>query len=302
MAAQQMGDFMTASTAMIARSGDIALAGPLGSLDAYLDRVGRIPVLTREEERELAEDYRHQGNLEDARELVLSHLRFVVHIARGYRGYGLPFGDLIQEGNVGLMKAVKRFDPSQNVRLVSFAVHWIRAEIHEYVLRNWRLVKIATTKAQRKLFFNLRRMKKNLTWLSAEETAAVARDLGVTPSEVTEMEKRLAARDMSFDPTPESAEEEVYSPAAFLSAPDADPAEQVAAAEWESDSSDRLQGAMARLDERSRDILQRRWMTDDKATLHDLADKYGVSAERIRQIESNALGKLRGMMGSEAAA
>src|SRR6201992_955395 len=198
MAAQKIGEFMTASTALIARNGDFALAGPLGSLDAYLDRVGRIPVLTREEERKLAEDYRFQGNLESARKLVLSHLRFVVHIARGYSGYGLPVGDLIQEGNVGLMKAVKRFDPDVNVRLVSFAVHWIRAEIHEYVLRNWRLVKIATTKAQRKLFFNLRRLKKNLTWLSAEETAAVARDLGVSPGEVTEMEKRLAARDMSL--------------------------------------------------------------------------------------------------------
>jgi RNA polymerase sigma-32 factor len=293
---------MTASTALIARAGDFALAGPLGSLDAYLDRVGRIPVLSREEERDLADRFRFQGDLESARQLVLSHLRFVVHIARGYSGYGLPVGDLIQEGNVGLMKAVKRFDPKQNVRLVSFAVHWIRAEIHEYVLRNWRLVKIATTKAQRKLFFNLRRMKKNLTWLSAEETAAVARDLGVSPSEVTEMEKRLAARDMSFDPTPESDDEEVYSPAAYLPATDADPAERVENAEWEDDSSDRLHGALERLDDRSRDILQRRWMTDDKATLHELADKYGVSAERIRQIESNALGKLRGMMATEAAA
>ena len=289
-------------TALVARYGDPALAGPLGSLDAYLERVSRIAVLDRDEERALAERFRSQADLEAARQLVLSHLRFVVHITRGYSGYGLPVGDLIQEGNVGLMKAVKRFDPSLNVRLVSFAVHWIRAEIHEYVLRNWRLVKIATTKAQRKLFFNLRRMKKNLTWLSAEETAAVARDLGVSPSEVTEMEKRLAARDMSFDPTPESDDEEVYSPAAYLPAADADPAEKVEAAEWEDDSSDRLRGAMARLDDRSRDILQRRWMTDDKATLHDLADKYGVSAERIRQIESNALGKLRGMMGSEAAA
>jgi len=288
---------MTASTALIAHGGDFALAGPLGSLDAYLDRVGRIPVLSREEERELAERFRFQSDLDAARHLVLSHLRFVVRIARGYSGYGLPVGDLIQEGNVGLMKAVKRFDPRQNVRLVSFAVHWIRAEIHEYVLRNWRLVKIATTKAQRKLFFNLRRMKKNLTWLSAEETAAVAKDLGVSPSEVTEMEKRLAARDMSFDPTPESDDEEVYSPAAYLPASDADPAEKVENAEWEDDSSDRLRGALDRLDDRSRDILQRRWMTDDKATLHELADKYGVSAERIRQIESNALGKLRGMMG-----
>jgi RNA polymerase sigma-32 factor len=200
------------------------------------------------------------------------------------------------------MKAVKRFDPSVNVRLVSFAVHWIRAEIHEYVLRNWRLVKIATTKAQRKLFFNLRRLKKNLTWLTAEETAAVARDLGVSPGEVSEMEKRLAARDMSFDPTPESDDDEVYSPASYLPAADSDPAESVENAEWESDSSDRLQTALGRLDDRSRDILQKRWMADDKATLHELADKYGVSAERIRQIEANALGKLRGYMGDAAAA
>ncbi len=289
---------MTAGTAMVARMGDHALAGPLGSLDAYLERVSRIPVLTREEERELADRFHGEHDLEAARKLVLAHLRFVVHIARGYSGYGLPVGDLVQEGNVGLMKAVKRFDPTLNVRLVSFAVHWIRAEIHEYVLRNWRLVKIATTKAQRKLFFNLRRMKKNLTWLSAEETAQVARDLGVTPSEVTEMEKRLSARDMSFDPTPESDDEEVYSPAAYLPAPDADPAEQVEEAESHEDESDRLRGALDRLDERSREIVKRRWMAEDKATLHELAEKYGVSAERIRQIESSALGKLRGLMAA----
>ncbi len=288
---------MTAG-ALVARPGDLALAGPLGSLDAYLERVGRIPVLTREDERALAERFRSEGDLQAARELVLSHLRFVVHIARGYSGYGLPMGDLIQEGNVGLMKAVKRFDPGLNVRLVSFAVHWIRAEIHEYVLRNWRLVKIATTKAQRKLFFNLRRLKKNLSWLSAEETLAVARDLGVSPGEVTEMEKRLAARDLSFDPAPEADEEELYSPAAYLPAPDADPAEQVEDAESADDSSERLRGALSRLDARSRDIVQRRWMAEDKATLHELADKYGVSAERIRQIESSALGKLRGMMAA----
>jgi RNA polymerase sigma-32 factor len=286
---------MTAG-ALVARTGDLALAGPLGSLDAYLERVSRIPVLSREDERALAERFRSEGDLEAARELVLSHLRFVVHIARGYSGYGLPIGDLIQEGNVGLMKAVKRFDPSMNVRLVSFGVHWIRAEIHEYVLRNWRLVKIATTKAQRKLFFNLRRLKKNLSWLSAEETAAVARDLGVSPGEVTEMEKRLAARDLSFDPAPEADDEELYSPAAYLPAPDADPAEQVEDAESADDSSERLRGALGRLDTRSRDIVQRRWMSEDKATLHELAGKYGVSAERIRQIESSALGKLRGMM------
>jgi len=288
---------MTAG-ALVARPGDLALAGPLGSLDAYLERVSRIPVLSREDERELAERFRGQGDLQAARELVLSHLRFVVHIARGYSGYGLPMGDLIQEGNVGLMKAVKRFNPGLNVRLVSFAVHWIRAEIHEYVLRNWRLVKIATTKAQRKLFFNLRRLKKNLSWLSAEETLAVAHDLGVSPGEVTEMEKRLAARDLSFDPAPEADDEELYSPAAYLPAPDADPAEQVEDAESADDSSERLRGALGRLDSRSRDIVQRRWMSETKATLHELADKYGVSAERIRQIESSALGKLRGMMAA----
>ncbi|MGH8287110.1 MAG: RNA polymerase sigma factor RpoH [Steroidobacteraceae bacterium] len=287
---------MSTSTALVARPSDLALAGPLGSLDAYLDRVSRIPVLTREEEQALALRFRDQDDLGAARQLVLAHLRFVVHIARGYAGYGLPLGDLIQEGNVGLMKAVKRFEPSLNVRLVSFAVHWIRAEIHEYVLRNWRLVKVATTKAQRKLFFNLRRLKKNLSWLTNDETHAVARELGVSPAEVTEMEKRLAARDLSFDPTPESDEDDSYGPSAYLPAPDADPAAQVENAEWETDSSARLSDALGRLDARSRDIVQRRWMTDDKATLHDLAGKYGVSAERIRQIEANALVKLKGLM------
>jgi len=289
---------MTAGTALVARPGDLALAGPLGSLDAYLDRVSRIPVLTRDEERALAVRFREHSDLDAARQLVLSHLRFVVHIARGYSGYGLPVGDLIQEGNVGLMKAVKRFDPSLNVRLVSFAVHWIRAEIHEYVLRNWRLVKIATTKAQRKLFFNLRRLKKNLTWLSAEETAAVARDLGVTVSEVTEMEKRLAARDLSFDPAPVADDEETFSPAAYLPAPGSDPAESVEDAESADDTGARLKGALGRLDARSRDIVEQRWMSEGKATLHELAGKYGVSAERIRQIESSALGKLRGLMAA----
>jgi len=282
------------TAAVVARSPDLAVAGPIGNLDAYLDRVSRIPVLTREEEHELAVRFRDENDLESARKLVLSHLRFVVHIARGYAGYGLPVGDLVQEGNVGLMKAVKRFDPSLNVRLVSFAVHWIRAEIHEYVLRNWRLVKIATTKAQRKLFFNLRRLKKNLAWLTSEETHAVARELGVTPREVTEMEQRLAAHDLAFDPLPDADEEEpAYSPAAFLSAPAADPAESVEAEEWERDSADRLHHALGRLDVRSRDILEQRWIGEEKATLHELADKYGVSAERIRQIESNALVKLR---------
>jgi RNA polymerase sigma-32 factor len=287
-------------TSLVVARNELALPGPLGSLDAYLERVSHIPVLTREQERALAERFLNENDLGAARELVLAHLRFVVHIARGYGGYGLPMGDLIQEGNIGLMKAVKRFNPTLNVRLVSFAVHWIRAEIHEYVLRNWRLVKVATTKAQRKLFFNLRRMKKNLAWLSAEETAAVARDLGVTTAEVTEMEQRLTARDMSFDPTPDSEEDEIFSPSAFLTSPNANPAETIEAEEWDTDSSDRLQSALGRLDDRSRKILQRRFLTDDKATLHELADEYRVSAERIRQIEANALTKLRGMMAVAA--
>jgi RNA polymerase sigma-32 factor len=287
------------ANALVARQNDFVLAGPVGSFDAYMDKVSRIPVLSREDEVQLAKRFRNEGDLDAARQLVLSHLRFVVHIARGYSGYGLPLGDVVQEGNVGLMKAVKRFDPEVGVRLVSFAVHWIRAEIHEYVLRNWRLVKVATTKAQRKLFFNLRKMKKNLAWLSAEETAAVARDLKVSPEQVTEMEKRLAARDLSFDPVPDTGSEdgdETYSPAAYLRAPDADPALQVENAEWEDTTGDRLASAMKTLDPRSRDILVSRWTGDAKATLHDLADKYGVSAERVRQIEANAIKKLRGLM------
>jgi RNA polymerase sigma-32 factor len=292
-----------ANGALVALPTDLALAGPLGSIDAYLERVAHIPVLSREQEQELATRLYRDGDLDAARTLVLSHLRFVVHVARGYTGYGLPLGDLIQEGNIGLMKAVKRFDPSIGVRLVSFAIHWIRAEIHEYVLRNWRLVKIATTKAQRKLFFNLRRAKKNLAWLSSDETRAVARDLNVTTDEVTEMEQRLAARDLSFDPAPEAGEdEEAYSPAAYLPAPDADPAAQVERDEWESTTQDRLHTALSTLDERSRDILLSRWSGEpgEKSTLHDLAEKYGVSAERIRQLEANAIKKLRVQMVTPA--
>ena len=287
------------SQVLALRSAEFALTGPLGSLDAYLDRVSRVPMLSREDEQALAQRFRADGDVEAARALVLSHLRFVVHIARGYSGYGLPVGDLVQEGNVGLMKAVKRFDPAVGVRLVSFAVHWIRAEIHEYVLRNWRLVKVATTKAQRKLFFNLRRMKKNLSWLSADETAAVARELGVSPAEVTEMERRLSAREIAFDPTPlESDEDEAHSPVAYLPAPDADPAEQVESAEWDEQTHARLTTALQSLDARSRDILASRWMSSDteKPTLHDLAGKYSVSAERIRQLEANAIKKLRAVM------
>jgi RNA polymerase sigma-32 factor len=284
------------TAALLPKPNGLILSGPVGSLDSYIDRVSQIPVLSKDEETALAVRYRSEGDLDAARQLVLSHLRFVVHIARGYLGYGLPMGDLVQEGNVGLMKAVKRYDPAVGVRLVSFAVHWIRAEIHEYVLRNWRLVKVATTKSQRKLFFNLRRMKKNLTWLTEAETNAVARDLGVEPSDVREMEQRLSARDMSFDPTPESDEDEAYSPAMYLPASNADPAIEVEREEWEEDSSDRLGAALQRLDARSRDILQRRWMTDDKATLHELADEYGISAERVRQVEANAIVKLKGLM------
>jgi RNA polymerase sigma-32 factor len=292
---------MTAANALVLRTpSELALAGPIGSFDAYVDTVSRIPVLSREDELELATRFHRDGELDAARKLVLSHLRFVLHIARGYAGYGLPLGDLVQEGNVGLMKAVKRFDPTVGVRLVSFAVHWIRAEIHEYVLRNWRLVKVATTKAQRKLFFNLRKYKRNLGWLSAEETAAVARDLGVSEHEVTEMERRLSARDVSYDPLPDAEDEEAanYSPAAYLPAPDADPAVAVERAEWDDDVSDRVAFAMTQLDERSRAILKARWMDEPKATLHDLADQYGVSAERIRQVEANAIRKLKKLVAA----
>jgi RNA polymerase sigma-32 factor len=281
---------------------DIVLAGPLGSFDAYVEAVSRIPVLSREDEQTLARRLRDEDDLDAARQLVLSHLRFVVHIARGYGGYGLPMGDLVQEGNVGLMKAVKRFDPDIGVRLVSFAVHWIRAEIHEYVLRNWRLVKIATTKAQRKLFFNLRKYKRNLGWLSREETRNVARDLGVSEREVTEMERRLSSRDLSYDPAPDHYDEEdSYSPSAYLPAPDADPAVAVERDEWDEDTSERVAEAMQQLDPRSQAILKARWMSESKATLHELAAEYGVSAERIRQIEANAIGKLRKLAAPAAA-
>jgi RNA polymerase sigma-32 factor len=292
---------MSAQTALMTQPTDFGLAGPLGSFDAYVDRVSRVPVLSREEEQQLARRFREEDDLDAARQLVLSHLRFVVHIARGYGGYGLPLSDLVQEGNVGLMKAVKRFDPAVGVRLVSFAVHWIRAEIHEYVLRNWRLVRIATTKAQRKLFFNLRRLKTNLSWLSAEETRAVAADLGVPAAEVAEMEQRLSAHDMSFDPLPVGGEEEdSYGPAAYLAAPEADPAHQVENADWDQDSSAQLAAGLKSLDARSRAIVQRRWLATPKATLHELAAEFGVSAERIRQIEATAFARLRGLLPAPA--
>ena len=273
---------------------DLILAGPTGSLDSYLQAVNAVPVLSKEEEQELARRLVDHGDLDAARALVVSQLRFVVHIARGYAGYGLPLGDLIQEGNVGLMKAVKRFDPDVGVRLVSFAVHWIRAEIHEFVIRNWKLVKVATTKAQRKLFFNLRKAKKHLGWLSDAETKAVAKDLGVSEREVTEMEQRLYSSDVTFDPAPGDDEEKPYAPAMYLPHPDSDPAAELEADDWESQATERMLQSLEALDERSRDIVESRWLTENKATLHELADKYGVSAERIRQIENNAIKKLRG--------
>jgi RNA polymerase sigma-32 factor len=272
---------------------DIDLASPTGSLGAYIQAVGGIAVLSKEDEQALARRFREHDDLEAARELVMAHLRFVVHIAKGYTGYGLPIGDLIQEGNVGLMKAVKRFDPDFDVRLVSFAVHWIRAEIHEFVLRNWRIVKVATTKAQRKLFFNLRKSKKSLSWLSHAETQAVAKDLGVKPGEVTEMERRLSARDPGFDPLPDVHDDDwAFSPAAYLRSPDADPAVLVEKTDWNDDATSRMREALTTLDDRSRHILESRWLTEDKQTLHQLADYFGVSAERIRQIESSAIKKL----------
>jgi len=284
------------TTAVATPNHDLILAGPVGSLSAYIQAVGSVEVLSKEDEQALAHRLRDDEDLEAARELVMAHLRFVVHIAKGYTGYGLPLNDLIQEGNVGLMKAVKRFDPEYDVRLVSFAVHWIRAEIHEFVLRNWRIVKVATTKAQRKLFFNLRKNKKSLAWLSHAETLAVAEDLGVSPKEVTEMEKRLSARDALFDPAPAADDERGFSPAAYLPAPNSDPATIVEKADWKDVATDRMTAAIATLDDRSRDIVQSRWLTDNKKTLHILADEYGVSAERIRQIEVNAIKKLRNAM------
>ena len=276
---------------------------PGNDLGGYIQAVNGIAVLSVEEERELAFRLYDEGDLEAARRLVLSHLRFVVHIARSSSGYGLPQADLIQEGNVGLMKAVKRFDPNQGVRLVSFAVHWIKAEIHEFVLRNWRIVKIATTKAQRKLFFNLRSAKKRLAWLNNDEVDAIAKDLDVKPEVVRDMEGRLSAFDAGYDASPSDDEESAYqAPAYFLDDASADPAAQLEDSDFEEDSTRRLQLALKELDERSRDILQRRWLTDDKATLHDLADVYGVSAERIRQLEKNAMKKLRQKMGDAAIA
>lgn len=277
----------------------LSLSAPGVNLGAYISTVNQIPILTAEQEKELAERYYYDQDLDAAKMLVMSHLRFVVHIARSYAGYGLPQGDLIQEGNLGLMKAVKRFDPNMGVRLVSFAVHWIKAEIHEYVIRNWRIVKIATTKAQRKLFFNLRSLKKSSKKLTLEEAQSIANDLNVTPEQVLELEGRLTAYDAAFeaqgdddDDTPHTA------PALYLEDNRYDPARLVENEDWEEQSTSALHDAMDQLDDRSRNILQRRWLDDDKSTLHELAAEYNVSAERIRQLEKNAMEKIKTAMSA----
>ena len=270
---------------------------PGANLNAYIQGTATVPILSLDEEKSLGEALYYEDDLDAARKLVMSHLRFVVHIARSYNGYGLPLGDLIQEGNVGLMKAVRRFNPEKGVRVVSFAVHWIKAEIHEFILRNWRIVKIATTKSQRKLFFNLRSAKKELQWLSADEAKAVAEDLGVEVKDVMEMEMRLTSRDATFDAPADDDEDSVaYSPSLYLESKGADPAELIENNDFEDDNNSRLAEAVNSLDDRSQSILQRRWLDDKKATLHQLADEYGVSAERIRQLEKNAMKKVRLLM------
>ncbi|GLR07732.1 RNA polymerase sigma factor RpoH [Mixta theicola] len=269
---------------------------PLGNLESYIRAANTWPMLTAEEEKALAERLHYQGDLDAAKTLILSHLRFVVHIARNYAGYGLPQADLIQEGNIGLMKAVRRFNPEVGVRLVSFAVHWIKAEIHEYVLRNWRIVKVATTKAQRKLFFNLRKTKQRLGWFNQDEVEMVARELGVSSKDVREMESRMAAQDMTFDLTSEdeSGEGKSMAPVLYLQDKTSDFADGIEEDNWENHAADKLSDALQGLDERSQHIIRARWLDDDnKTTLQELADKYGVSAERVRQLEKNAMKKLR---------
>ena len=269
---------------------------PGSNLNAYMQTVSNFSILTADNEHELAEDLYYRENLDAARQLVMAHLRFVVHIAKSYQGYGLPLADLIQEGNVGLMKAVKRFNPEKGVRLVSFAVHWIKAEMHEYILRNWRIVKIATTKSQRKLFFNLRSAKKRLAWFSNDEAHAVAADLGVDVSEVRRMEGRLTSTDLGFDAGADDEEDGFVAPAHYLEDNSLNPATMTEDSDWEQSSNQHLHLALEGLDERSRDILQARWLTDNKATLHELAGKYGVSAERVRQLEKNAMKKISATM------
>ena len=289
---------ISAATALVPNN--LPIPSAIGSLDAYIGAVHQIPVLTVDEEQRLARRYRDNEDLDAARELVHSHLRFVVHVARGYNGYGLQLGDLIQEGNIGLMKAVKRFDPDMGVRLVSFAVHWIRAEMHEFILKNWRIVKVATTKAQRKLFFNLRKSKTRLGWMNDAEVTAVAADLKVSKREVLEMESRLSGRDIGFDaPADEDDDHAPPAPGAYLMTQDEDPSQAYERADSEGNKLDLLREGMAGLDKRSRDIVVRRWLDDEnKVTLQELADEYGVSAERIRQIEANALKKMKALFAA----
>jgi len=278
----------------------LSLSAPGVNLGAYISTVNQIPILTAEQEKELAERYYYDQDLDAAKMLVMSHLRFVVHIARSYAGYGLPQGDLIQEGNLGLMKAVKRFDPNMGVRLVSFAVHWIKAEIHEYVIRNWRIVKIATTKAQRKLFFNLRSLKKSSKKLTLAEAQSIANDLNVTPEQVLEMEGRLTAYDAAFDASSDDDDEGSthVAPALYLEDNRYDPPRLIENEDYEEQSTSALHEAMDQLDDRSRNILQRRWLDEEKSTLHELAAEYNVSAERIRQLEKNAMEKIKVAMSS----
>ncbi|MGD8311543.1 MAG: RNA polymerase sigma factor RpoH [Gammaproteobacteria bacterium] len=286
--------------ALVARNQSLAIPFPTGNLEQYIQAAFSVPVLSAEEEYSLAERLRGEGDLDAARALVMSHLRFVIRIARGYSGYGLALGDLIQEGNIGLMKAVKRFDPNVGVRLVSFAVHWVRAEIHEFILRNWRIVKVATTKAQRKLFFNLRSKKQRLGWLNRDEVNAVAEDLGVKPETVLEMESRLSGQDIGFDPAggEEDEDSHYFAPAGYLTNASDDPALAVEHEDWNSRNINSLDTALETLDERSRVILEERWLSEEKSTLHELAARYHVSAERIRQLEKNAINKLKKSMAT----
>jgi RNA polymerase sigma-32 factor len=275
----------------------VDLAVPTGSLEAYISAAAQVPMLSVEEERDLAKRLHEEGDLNAARRLVMSHLRFVIHVAKGYSGYGLAQADLIQEGNIGLMKAVKRFDPSHNVRLVSFAVHWIRAEMHEYILKNWRVVKLATTKAQRKLFFNLRKNKKRLGWFTHEEVKGLAKELDVPEATVRQMEERMSGQDTAFDGYAADDDSDFKpAPAGYLQDTSMEPAAQLEAENWEAHNNNLLANAMDDLDERSQDIVKSRWLSEKKVTLHELAAKYGVSAERIRQLEANAMKKMQGAM------
>ncbi|MFV2057595.1 MAG: RNA polymerase sigma factor RpoH [Thiohalomonadales bacterium] len=278
----------------------IDISSHTGSLESYIQSVNQIPLLSVSEEQQLATRLRDEGDLYAARQMVLSHLRFVVHVARGYSGYGLAQADLIQEGNIGLMKAVKRFDPERNVRLVSFAVHWIKAEIHEYILRNWRIVKLATTKAQRKLFFNLRKSKKRLGWFNQKEVNALAKDLNVDPAVVVEMEKRMSNHDAAFDGYGDGNDNEDFTPApaGYLTDASNEPVNILEKENTADHDRKRLQSALSELDERSQDILRQRWLAEKKATLHELAKKYSISAERIRQLEKNAMNKLKGALAA----